>query len=121
MKHLSDDTIEQMRQRFDGESSIRMNEKYKDMVRKAVQLQKNGHIPESTEGLALAKDWWDYIMEFTQGDMNMLSELNKLADSLSDSEWADKFSFDRVFLEKALGAYFTSIGYDPFKPREDDV
>jgi len=113
LKHLSGGTTEHIRERFHNDEGTQLHENYQKLLKRAVETQRNGHSPESEQGQQLARDWWDYTMEFTQGDMGLLSELHKLGDGLSDSEWSDKFSFDKAFLGDALQIYFANIGYDP--------
>ena len=114
MKHLSDNAMAHIRNRYDNDSGTQMNDNYMKMVNKAIKTQQSGYPPESDEGQALAKEWWDFVMEFTQGDMNLLSELYKMGSSIEYNEWLEKFSFDKDYLEKALSVYFMRTGYNPF-------
>ena len=121
MKHLSDNALAQIRKRYDNDSGIQMNESYTKMVKKAIKTQQSGHPPESEQGQALAKEWWDFVMEFTQGDMSLLSELYKMGNSIDYSEWSDKLSFDKGYLEKALSVYFMKTGHNPFEHDSSDI
>jgi len=119
MKYLSNNALSRIRQRFDHENGIQMNEQYRKIVEYAVELQRSGHAPESEQGQNLAKEWWDFTMEFTGGDIKLLSDLHNLGSNIDYNEWADKFAFDKDYIEKALEFYFINIGYDPFKIREE--
>ena len=120
MKHLSSTTMEHLHSRLDEAESQNMMERYKQLVEKAIECQKAGKPPESEEGQAVAKQWWEFITEFTGGDMEILNELLKMNDNISDNEWSENFSFDKDFLEKAMAAYFTKIGYNPFEEARND-
>jgi DNA-binding transcriptional MerR regulator len=121
MKYFKDDTMEQFRTKFDNEIGLEMTEKYKLIIKKSVQTQNEGNSPESEQGQSLAKEWWDFVMEFTKGDISLLSELIKMGGSLSDSEWEDKFLFSKDFLERALKCYLASIEYDTSKLGEENI
>jgi len=56
-------------------------------------------------------------MEFTGGDMTLLSMLTEFAENLDglDNEWKQKLELANVFIEPALGYYFTKLGYNPFE------
>ncbi|MFV0401037.1 MAG: MerR family transcriptional regulator [Oscillospiraceae bacterium] len=54
----------------------------KRLLENAGVLQKKGVSPESEEAQALAKDYWDIVMVFTNGDKSLLSELFRFGDEL---------------------------------------
>ncbi|MCL2367321.1 MAG: MerR family transcriptional regulator [Oscillospiraceae bacterium] len=112
MKYMSDNTIDNIRSRFGEGENDKMRSRYSQMMKKAAEMQKNGILPESAQGQALAKAWWDVLMEFTGGDMSLLSDLINMGEQLNENEWKDNFSFDKNFIERAMGAYITSIGYN---------
>ena len=114
MKYMSDNAIDRIRTNFDDYGNKDMMNRYNRMIKTAAEVQKNGLSPESEEGQALAKEWFDFILEFTEGDMSLMPELLKMGVRLSDIEWKDNFSFDKKFIERAMSAYITSIGYNPF-------
>jgi len=114
MKYMSDNASDRIRDRFDEYGDKDMMNRYNRMIKTAAKIQKNGFSPESEQGQALAKEWWEFIMEFTEGDMSLLPELISMGFGISESEWIDNFSFDKKFIERAMSAYITSIGYNPF-------
>jgi DNA-binding transcriptional MerR regulator len=121
LKYFSDSTVDNMRQRFDAETGELMLKRYKQVIKKSAKIQKAGHKPESEQGQAIAKEWWGYVLEFTQGDMSLLAELINIGENMSDIEWERNFSFSKGYLEEALGIYFTSIGYNPFEPKGEST
>jgi len=115
MKHFNDNMIEHIRNRLDKKSGDYILDTFKRLNERVKEIKDCGLSPESEQGQALAKDWWDMVMDFTGGDMSMLTELSKLAYTLEDSDEKDKFEFDFDFIDKAVTAYYTNLGYDPFK------
>ncbi len=118
IKHLDDDTLEHFRSRLDKDSgsAITLMETFTHLLDEAVRLQKNGVAPESEKGQNFAKEFWDTIMDFTKGDMSILSalmETRNIQNPITESE--EKQAILGSFIEPALGAYFTILGYDPFK------
>lgn len=124
IKHFDDKTLDYLRSRFDKESGLAVLGTFQRLSNEAIKLQKEGKPPDSEEGLALAALWWDMVMGFTGGDMSLLPDLVKSAESMEgmNDEWKEKQSAVFGFLEPALTAYFAKQGYDPFKggvPSED--
>lgn len=112
IRHFSNDIFNHIHRQFDKKSQENMLHRLQQLMQRAATVQNNGHNPESELGLSLAKDWWEFVMDFTGGDMSLLPELSAIGYSLSNSAWKDIHSFDRNFIEKALGNYLESIGYD---------
>ena len=93
-----------------------MMETFKRLHDEAVRLQKDGVPPESEKGQNLAKAFWDMVMEFTGGDLNMLSKLIETENIIGpDKEWKQKQVIAYSFIEPALEAYFTELGLNPFE------
>ncbi len=116
IKHLDDKTLDRIRSRFDKDSGLAMMETFKRLHDEAVRLQKDGVPPESEKGQNLAKAFWDMVMEFTGGDLNMLSKLIETENIIGpDKEWKQKQVIAYSFIEPALEAYFTELGLNPFE------
>jgi len=115
IKHMDTSTTEYVLEHFDDEGATQLNDKYMQILKKSAKTQKAGYAPDSEEAMEMAKEWWDYVADFTKGDINMLSNLVSMGDKLDHDEWFKKFSFDKDYLNKASTAYFTKIGHDPFK------
>ena len=112
VKYLSDELAESVRERSNSENSLQMAKEYKLLTKEASSIQKNGCTPKSEQAQALAKKWWDYVLKFTGGDMSLLSELLKMGETVDDSEWTERYEFDKDFIKEALDYYLTSVGYD---------
>ena len=118
MKYFDNNVIDHIRSRFDKKSGECILNTLNRLNKRVAEIQKNKLSPESEQGQELAKEWWDMVMDFTDGDMNLLPELSKLADNLNDSEEKDTFELDIDFIDKALIAYFANLGYNPFHKEE---
>lgn len=114
IKHFDDKILAHFRSSLDKDSSLTMMETYTHLNDEAIRLQRDGVSPESEEGQEFAKAFWDMLMEFTGGDMSMLSKLMETENIDSpDNEWKQKQAIANAFIEPALGVYFTTLGYNP--------
>lgn len=116
IKHLDDSTLESLRGRFDIDSGKAMMATFMRLYNKAVEYESIGVDPAGEQGIDLARDFWAMITDFTQGDMTMLPQLEQLGSHTGQGEdWEQKMAVANRFIEPALEAYFTSIGYNPFE------
>jgi len=120
VKHMDSSITEHVLDNLDDSVATQLNEKYIQIINRSVETQKAGYAPDSAEAIAMAQEWWDYIMKITKGDFSMLSKLMDMGKKLDHDEWLEKFSFDKDYLNKALGAYFVKIGYNPNKQEENN-
>jgi DNA-binding transcriptional MerR regulator len=116
IKHFDDKILEHFRSHFDMDSGLAMMETFTRLQDEAIRLQKKSISPESEIGQNFAKEFWKMVMEFTGGDMSMLSKLME-TENLNgpDNEWKQRQAIANTFIEPALGAYFTTLGYNPFE------
>ena len=116
IKHFDDKTLEHFRSHFDMDSSQEMIETFTRLQEEAILLQNKNITPESEKGQNLAKELWEMLMEFTGGDISMLSKLMETENiSGPDNEWNQKQAVFKTFIEPALGAYFTALDYNPLE------
>lgn len=116
IKHFDDNTLDHFRSRFDMDTGLKMIETCTCLFDEAIRLQKAGVPPESEKGQIFAKEFWDMIMEFTGGDMSMLSKLLETENfNGPDNEQNQKQAIAITYIEPALGAYFTALGYNPME------
>lgn len=114
IKHLDDKTLDHFRSHFDKDSSLAMMETFTRLIDEAIWLQKDGVPPESEKGQNLAKEFWKMLMEFTGGDISMLPVLMETKNlNGPDNQWKQKQAIVNTFIEPALEAYFTTLGYNP--------
>jgi len=116
IKHFDNKILNRIRKR-DVDKNMSLFDRWRYITGQAEELQKTGISPKSRQGMDYAKDFWDYIKEFTGGDMSLLPELLKFEGAID--EWDDndcKAAWENAkeFTENALDHYFTTIGYDPF-------
>ncbi len=115
IKYFDDEMLDHIRSRFNQNSGLTMINTFQNLREEAIHFKNNGIRPESEEGQALAKAFWDMVMEFTGGDMSMLPKLMEMGkfDS-SDPQWQQKQAAANEFIEPALDIYFTKLGINPF-------
>lgn len=85
---------------------------YKIVVEKAIQFKSRGISPDSDEAITLAAEWWSMIMDFTKGDMSLLTKLMEFNDNKEnwDQEMANKQKVIDDYIGLAIDAYLKSIG-----------
>lgn len=118
IKHFDDTTLDHIRSRFNMDSGLEMMERFNRLNVRTSDLYKAGVLPESEQGTALAKEWWDMVTEFTQGDMSLLPKLMEFAEK--KDEQGNDWLLAQAFLEKAMEAYFGALGYNPLEGVNDD-
>lgn len=87
---------------------------YRDLMEEALKLKQQGEPPDSEASMALAKKWWDLIMDFTGGDMSLLPNLLEFNTDKSgwDEDIASMQKEIDPFMEAFLGQYFLKNGID---------
>jgi len=116
MKHINGRLLDHIRN-FDMQNDYALMNLQKRLHEKIDEFQKNGISPESEQGQAFAKEYWDMILKFTKGDMSLLSEMIELASKHGDSKWEKR----KGFIGNALTSYFVNHGYNPFNTEEENV
>lgn len=116
IKHFDDQTLDHIRRRFDRDSGTAFMNTFMQRQEEAIQLQNAGVPADSEQGQAFAKAYWDMITEFTGGDMSMLANLVRLGQFEGmDPKWKEKQALANAYIGRALDAYFTKLGVDPFQ------
>ena len=116
IKYFDDNTLDYLRGRFDKESGLAFISKFNALCDKAVQYSNAGVAPKSVQGQEFAKEFWQLITEFTDGDMSMLPQLMKMGEINTDNAaWQQKQEKLNAFLEPALETYFNNLGMNPFE------
>ena len=120
IKHFDDDLLEYCHKRFDKGSGLAFINKVNAIFEKADNAVKNGVTPDSEQGQIIAKEFWQLITEFTDGDMSLLPQLMDLAKAqANDSEYSNMQNLINGFIEPALGAYFNNLGINPFEAKDE--
>ncbi len=116
IKHFDSEMLDHIRSRFDRESGLVFLKKFLHFQDEAIRLQESGVPAESQRGIQFAEAYWDLILEFTGGDAAMLSKLLQMGENDElNQEWKQKQDRANVFIEPALGAYFSNLGVNPFQ------
>jgi DNA-binding transcriptional MerR regulator len=116
IKHFDDRTLEHIRGRFDRESGLAFMNEFSCICDETMQFKKEGVLPESERAQALAKRYWDMIMEFTDGDMSLLPNLMEAGQFKgTDNEWTRKQADVNAYIGLLLDVYFTNLGVNPFE------
>lgn len=116
IKHFDSETLDHIRSRFDKQSGLAFLQRFLHLQDEAIRLQEDGVQAGGQRGIQFAKDYWDLILEFTDGDTAMLPKLMQMGeiDELHQ-EWQQKQAKANAFIEPALGAYFSNLGINPFQ------
>jgi len=107
IKHFDEPTLDFLRRHFDRESAQAFLSHFGRLTEEILQLHKEGVPPDSARGQAAAKAYWNLLMEFAEGDTQLLARLNELADTgAADSEWAQKQGTGRRLYHTGVGGLF---------------
>ena len=116
IKRFDDDTLDHIRSRFDKKSGSDFMDRFNRLSDEIMQLQKNKVPPESKKCQELVKEYWDLIMEFTNGDMTMLPRLTEVGKiDIATNAWEEKQKIINEYLGPALQIYFSKLGTNPFE------
>ncbi|MDR1735897.1 MAG: MerR family transcriptional regulator [Oscillospiraceae bacterium] len=101
---------------FDPDGGKRLMDTFKRLLREGAELPRHGIAPESARGQHFAKEWWDYVTEFTGGNMGLLPELVEMSGKMDGfgGSMGEEWKTAQPFVEKSLEVYFANLGYDPF-------
>lgn len=94
-----------------ADDGLKIYETYKEVIEEALILKHENELPDSEKSLALAKKWWNMIMDFTGGDMSLIPQLEKFNENKDnwDNDFADKQKELDEFLETILSCYFEKV------------
>ncbi len=119
IKRFDDDTLDHIRKRFDKESGLNFMDRFHCLSDEIVQLQKEHVPPESEKCQQVVKEYWGLIMDFTNGDRNMLPKLMEIGNiDTAANAWEERQKTVNDYLEPALQIYFSKLGADPFEEVE---
>lgn len=120
IKYFDENMLDYCHKKFDKDTGGEFINKFNAILDKIEQCLKNNIAPESKQGQTVAKEFWQLITEFTDGDMSMLPQLMNLANvQTNDSAYHNIQNVLNVFIEPALEAYFSNFGINPFEAKND--
>ena len=117
IKHFDNETLEHIRQQCDKDSGQEFIQRFHQINEDILKLKAKHLPPEDEQVQQMTGQFWNLIMEFTQGDMSLLPRLMKF-DHLTDAqnqEWIQKQNEVNDYLKPALEIYFQKLGYNPFE------
>ena len=119
IKRFDDEMLDHIRNQFDKESGLLFMDRFNRLCDDILQLQKEKVPPESEKCQQIVKEYWDLIMEFTNGDMNMLPKLMEIGNiDTATNAWEERQKIVNDYLEPALQVYFSKLGVNPFEEVE---
>ena len=115
IKRFDDDTLDHIRNQFDMESGLDFMDRFNRLSDEIIQLQKAGVPPENEKCQQAVKEYWELIMEFTNGDRSMLPKLMEIGNiDTAANAWEERQKIVNEYLEPALQVYFSRLGTNPF-------
>ena len=119
IKHFDDQTLDVIRGRFDRESGQEMMDTFVSLRDRALALGQQGVPPQSEQGQELARDFWEMILAFTDGNMSLLPKLMELGTQEdTDQKWREQQEIFNGYIGPALEVYFKEHGIQPFEEVE---
>lgn len=120
IKHFDDETLDHIRSHFDKDRGTAFMERFNQINDSVRRLQQKNIPPEDERAQLLAKEFWNMVMEFTNGDMHMLEKLmefNNHIDNLTDdnNDWVNRQKTVNEYLQPALELYFKKSGIPSFE------
>lgn len=116
IKRFDDQTLDHLRKRFDKESGLAFMQKFNRLSDAILLLQESNVPPNSDKAQRLAGEFWDLIIEFTNGDMSLLPKLAEIGRfDGAKTEWEEKQALVSAYLEPAFEIYFSAQGANPFE------
>lgn len=112
IKHFDENMLSYCHKSFDKNKGAAFINKFNSILGKVEKCIESSVAPESDDGQAVAKEFWQLITEFTGGDMSMLPRLMNLQAEAGNQNMQNKLN---AFIEPALDAYFNTSGINPFE------
>lgn len=120
IKYFSDDMLDYCHKHFDKQNGLAFIDKFNLIFEKVERAVKSNISPDSEQGQIIAKEFWELIIESTDGDMSILPQLMNLSNAqANDNEYGDMQNMLNGFIEPALGVYFSNSGINPFEVKNE--
>jgi len=109
---FDDKMMTHLKNRFTEDSSKLVISEWQRLCEEIAILKEMGEMPDGVRGQKVAKEWWDMIIDFTGGDLSLLSELEKFNKNKENwnSDWIEKQAKADEFINKALQTYLKKQG-----------
>ena len=112
IKYLDDETFEFLKNNYDDEGALDVVRRMNHINNEGRRFEAEGVSPKSEEGMALAKEYWETILEITKGKKEIILKMSEIAEKTGN--------FTNSFILSAMEAYFTKLGRDPFENMEEN-
>lgn len=115
IKYMEDDTLEDLRTRFDKESGAQFMRRLNDLGDRFLELKHNDVPVHDPAAQDVVGQFWDLVMEFTDGDMTRLPEVLALGE-VGDRDLPAQQRQEEIneYMQPALGLYLQERGINPF-------
>ena len=122
IKHFDDGMLDNIRSRFDKAGALNFMQRFNQLGDAIVQLKEAGVPPESEKGQRAAEEYWGLVMEFTNGDVSMLPELNQNRKNGRGGKrvGTKAKACERVYRTGPAGLFFNMRGRPIWKGREGE-
>jgi len=108
VKYLDNDILDELMRHNTEETAIEFVAITNDMIAESAKLQEEGVHPRSKKGQDFAKKFWEVLMEFTGGDMDLVFKISEqMAQSTSDKMHDETMEKSREFMSSALETYLS--------------
>jgi len=89
---------------YKGSQKAEVLKKFMALMNEAYELHTEGILPESEEAQKFVKTFWETLLEFTDGNMDLIRQMNEQAKSVKYQD--KKREVSNRFIESALEIYF---------------
>ncbi len=108
VKYFDSDVLSRLKGRISMEKGKQYIENIIKLCEETEDLKRQNIPPSSPKGQDLAKRWWDEILDFTGGDMEMISQMSKMREDKDEGniKFMKKFRPVEDYINNALEKYF---------------
>jgi DNA-binding transcriptional MerR regulator len=118
VKHFDSKTIDTFARKYENGNADEIFTAMERLFEEAAELHAKNILPDSEEGFAFAKKFWDMVMDVSGGDMSLLPDMMNFAaqkESWSSENLKGKWSAAEPFMLRVMEAYFQKLGVNPFE------
>ena len=114
VKYFDRDVFERIKEKHTKERGKRYLAEMEKLCDTALDLQNKEISWDSEEAIELARAWWQKVMDFTGGDMEMLQQLLNISSDEDPTNTAlmKEFNIAREYITNALTTYFEKLGIE---------
>ncbi len=108
VKYFNTNSFDKIKTSFSHEDSEEIISTWKELCEQIILLKSKNELPTGEKAQVIAKNWWDMVIKFTNGDMTMLKDLIKFNEDKDNwnTDWKEKQTIVDDFLGQALFKYF---------------